>query len=85
MDTNSEKVKEKGVIQMNNVKRCSYEKCNKKLKIISFDCRCGGKFCPEHRYTSKHDCPSLDDKKKSCKQELEKNNPVIGFSKVIKI
>jgi len=85
MDTNSEKVKEKEVIQKNIIKRCSYEKCNKKLKIISFDCRCGGMFCPEHRYTSKHNCPSLEDKKKTCKQELEKNNPVIGFSKVIKI
>ena len=82
MEINPEKGK---VILMNNVKRCTYEKCNKKLKLIAFDCRCGGKFCSEHRYTSKHNCPSLEDKKKSCKQELEKNNPVIGFSKVIKI
>jgi len=66
-------------------KRCSYEKCNKKLKLIYFECKCGGEFCSEHRYTSKHNCSSLIDNKKSCKEEIEKNNPLIVVSKVIRI
>ena len=48
---------------MTKSKRCSHEKCNKKLKLISFDCKCGGCFCSEHRYMSSHNCPSIDDKK----------------------
>ena len=65
--------------------RCSYEKCNKKLKLITFGCKCGGEFCLEHRYTSSHNCPSLNDKQESCKKLLEKNNPAVEFIKVIKI
>ena len=76
MEINPEKGK---AIQMNNVKRCSYEKCNKKLKMISFDCRCGGKFCPEHRYTSKHNCPSLEDKEQSPEKFLAAS-PITGES-----
>jgi predicted nucleic acid binding AN1-type Zn finger protein len=66
-------------------KRCSHEKCNKKLKLIVFDCKCGGSFCSEHRYTSSHNCPTLEDKKKSCREIIKGNNPEINFSKVIKI
>ena len=65
--------------------RCSHEDCRKKLKLISFDCKCGGKFCAKHRYTSIHDCSYLENKKKTCKEELAKNNPIIDFNKVIKI
>jgi len=67
------------------VKRCSYEKCNKKLRLIEFDCKCGGKFCPQHRYTTSHNCPALEDKKKTCKEMLSYNNPAVEFNKVIKI
>ena len=67
------------------IRRCSHEKCNKKLKLISFDCKCGGSFCSEHRYTSSHNCPTLEDKKNRCKEILKENNPEINFSKVIKI
>ena len=66
-------------------KRCSFEKCNKKLKIISFSCQCGGEFCPAHRYTNSHNCSRLEDKKKSCKENIKKNNPIIAHSKVDKI
>ena len=65
--------------------RCSLEGCNKKLKLITFNCNCGGNFCSEHRYTTSHNCPLLEEKKKSCKEMLKDNNPVVGFSKVIKI
>ena len=67
------------------IRRCSQEKCNKKLKLISFDCKCGGSYCSEHRYTSSHNCPTLKDKKNKCREILKVNNPEINFSKVIKI
>ena len=36
--------------------RCSF--CNKKLKLISYSCKCQGQFCAKHRYT--HNYKSLN-------------------------
>ena len=66
-------------------KRCSFEGCNKKLKIISFGCQCGGEFCPTHRYMNAHNCPNIKNKKNTCKEILKENNPEINFNKVVKI
>ena len=63
--------------------RCSF--CNKKLKLISYSCKCQGKFCQKHRYTHTHNCKSLNKKINESKKILENNNPVINHSKVIKI
>ena len=63
--------------------KCSF--CNKKLKLISYTCKCDGQFCDKHRYTHTHDCTSLDKKIQECKEILKNNNPVIEHSKVIKI
>ena len=63
--------------------KCTF--CNKKLKIVSYSCKCSGQFCDKHRYTHTHNCPSLNNKKDECKKILENNNPVINHSKVIKI
>ena len=30
--------------------------CNKKYGLIPFQCKCGGKFCTEHRYSFMHCC-----------------------------
>ena len=42
--------------------RCDF--CNKKYGLIPFECRCGGKFCTEHRYSFMHVCdldyPSIE-------------------------
>ncbi len=59
--------------------------CNKKLKLISYSCKCGGSFCPKHRYTYTHNCPSLNKKKEEYKEILKNDNPVIHHSKVVKI
>ena len=66
-----------------NKERCSF--CNKKLKLISFSCKCEGKFCSEHRYTHSHDCKNIIEKHKESKEILIKNNPLMIHSKVIKI
>ncbi|CAF1074436.1 unnamed protein product [Rotaria sordida] len=36
--------------------RCTWPSCNKKLGLTGFDCRCGGQFCPVHRYANEHNC-----------------------------
>ena len=48
--------------------RCLF--CNKKLKLISYSCKCGGSFCPKHRYTHTHNCPSQDKKIEESKKIL---------------
>ena len=40
--------------------RCSF--CNKKLKLISYSCKCEGQFCEKHRYTHTHNCKNLNKK-----------------------
>lgn len=30
--------------------------CNKKLGIVAFPCKCGGYYCPLHRYDTEHNC-----------------------------
>jgi len=63
--------------------KCSF--CNKKLKLISYSCKCKGQFCAEHRYIHTHNCTSLNKKIEESKKNIENNNPVINHSKVIKI
>ena len=63
--------------------KCSF--CNKKLKIISYSCRCEGQFCDKHRYTHTHDCQSLQKKIDESKELIKNNNPLMIHSKVIKI
>ena len=63
--------------------KCSF--CNKKLKIISYTCKCDGQFCDKHRYTHTHDCKSLQKKIDESKELIKNNNPLMIHSKVIKI
>ncbi|RYQ85739.1 zinc finger A20 and AN1 domain-containing stress-associated protein 1-like [Arachis ipaensis] len=35
-------------------KRC--KRCNKKVGLIGFECRCGDLFCGRHRYPEVHEC-----------------------------
>ena len=63
--------------------KCSL--CNKKLKLISYSCKCEGQFCPKHRYTHAHNCTSLNKKIEESKEIIKNNNPVMIHSKVIKI
>ena len=65
--------------------RCSCEGCKKKLKLIYFDCQCGGKFCITHRYMNSHNCPCIENKKNTHKKIIKENNPEVNFNKVIKI
>lgn len=78
-------MEDKNIKMEDKKKRCSFEGCKKKLKLISFSCQCGGEFCQAHRYTSSHNCPCLQNKKNTCKEFIKDNNPVVSHSKLVKI
>jgi len=63
--------------------RCSWESCNKKLGLTGFDCRCGGHFCPLHRYANEHNCTF--DYKEHGQNEIRKNMPVVQAERVRRI
>ena len=39
--------------------RCSFNGCNKKLKLTDFPCKCKKIFCAKHRTQESHDCEKL--------------------------
>lgn len=60
-------------------KRCNI--CNKKITLLSFNCKCNNVFCALHRFPEEHQCPI--DYKKIGKDEIDKNNPIINPNKVV--
>jgi len=63
--------------------RCTWPSCNKKLGLTGFDCRCGGQFCPLHRYANEHNCTF--DYKEHGQNEIRKNMPVVQAERVRRI
>jgi hypothetical protein len=63
--------------------RCTWPSCNKKLGLTGFDCRCGGQFCPIHRYANEHNCTF--DYKEHGQNEIRKNMPVVQAERVRRI
>lgn len=63
--------------------RCSYDSCKRKVGLTGFDCRCGGLYCWEHRYSDKHDCKF--DYKELGQDQIRKNNPIVVGEKIQKI
>lgn len=37
-------------------KRCDFEGCNCKLDMLTWECKCGKKYCPTHKMSSSHNC-----------------------------
>ena len=70
-------------IKKNKRNKCSF--CNKKLKLITYDCKCGLKFCSECRYPEIHKCININAKITEERKKLENDNPLIDFEKVKKI
>ncbi|XP_022653408.1 AN1-type zinc finger protein 5-like [Varroa jacobsoni] len=69
-------------VDSDNKLKCSH--CNKKTGLAStYDCRCGKKFCSEHRYAELHNC--CFDYKKQGRLELLRNNPIVRAEKLEKI
>lgn len=63
--------------------RCGFKSCKRKVGLTGFDCRCGGLFCWEHRYSDKHDCEF--DYKELGQDQIRKANPIIIGEKIQKI
>lgn len=63
--------------------KCTWPTCNKKLGLTGFDCRCGGQFCPLHRYANEHNCTF--DYKEHGQNEIRKNMPVVQAERVRRI
>ena len=51
--------------------------------FLGVDCRCGGVYCWEHRYSDKHNCEF--DYKEMGQEQIRKNNPVVVGEKIQKI
>jgi hypothetical protein len=69
-------------IPVQKPKRMRCHLCNKKLKMISFTCKCEYNFCINHHNPHTHNC--LYDYKKEREKEIEKNNPKLE-TKLVKI
>ena len=65
------------IILMEKVK-CN--KCNKKIGLISFECKCKGTFCSLHRHIESHNC--IFDFKTEQLEKLIKDNPKIVAQKI---
>lgn len=63
--------------------RCVFEGCKRKVGLTGFDCRCGGLYCWEHRYSDKHNCEF--DYKELGQDQIRKNNPIVVGEKIQKI
>lgn len=59
-------------------KRC--QSCNKRVRLLGFECRCGHVFCGDHRYPEKHSCTF--DYKKMEREVLAVKNPLIKADKL---
>ena len=61
--------------------RC--HKCNRKVGLLGFVCRCGFAFCGEHRYADAHGC--MFDYKAFEREQLRKQNNRVVADKLQKL
>lgn len=61
--------------------RC--QKCNRKVGLLGFSCRCGFAFCGEHRYADAHGC--VFDYKAFEREQLRKQNNRVVADKLQKL
>ncbi len=71
-------VKMTKMIKRNEKNRCG--KCNSRLKLFDFTCKCKIKFCSTHKHPEEHYCDF--NHKKKAREILKSNNPVVVTSKV---
>lgn len=82
--SSSEEANRPGVLKRpRNVTRCSGSGCRKRVGLMGIRCRCGDVFCPEHRYSDRHECSY--DYKAAGREAIAKENPVVRASKLLKV
>ena len=65
--------------------RCNAVDCRKKLRITDIECRCGFKFCSNHRHMNDHQCKFLINEQKKQIEELKQSMNECSFKKIDKI
>ncbi|KAJ4771539.1 Zinc finger A20 and AN1 domain-containing stress-associated protein 6 [Rhynchospora pubera] len=60
--------------------RCAV--CNKKVRLMGFQCRCGNVFCSVHRYSDKHGCNF--NYREAGQDAIVKANPIVKADKIDK-
>lgn len=73
LQNENENVIDDSSIGKNKSSRCLC--CKKKMGLLGFACRCGGKFCSMHRYPEEHSCPF--DYKTTGRVALARENPLV--------
>ncbi|KAL1813834.1 hypothetical protein ACET3Z_023899 [Daucus carota] len=71
-------VSDDGFVAKKKACRCSC--CDKKIGLLGFACRCGGKFCNMHRYPETHMC--FFDYQALGRASLARENPFVGRDKL---
>ena len=66
-----------------NIKICSFEDCNRKIKLSDYACKCTNFYCKFHISPNNHNC-NYDYKKNINKQEII-NNLLCKSNKIQKI
>lgn len=59
------------------------QECNKKIKLMSFSCKCGNKYCMKHMSPIDHNC--VFNFKEEHKKKILKSNPVITPQKIVNL
>ncbi len=77
----NEKIKKEKKSKRPRKNRCHM--CSKKLGLLPFECKCGGSFCPTHRYIEEHQCTF--DWKQEGLDRLKQDNPQVVADKIIRI
>lgn len=65
--------------------RCEHVSCKRKLLITDFPCKCGGRYCIEHRLPEVHMCPSIDKEREKHKKYLQEKLIDAKFNKIEKL
>jgi len=69
-------------VQQTQVDPSKCWQCKRKVGLLGFKCKCNYVFCSQHRYSDTHSCPF--DYKTQARNLLEKQNPVVGPTKLNK-
>ncbi|XP_042220730.1 uncharacterized protein LOC121865414 [Homarus americanus] len=65
-------------------RRPKCEQCSRRIGVATtYECRCGGKFCAQHRYAETHSCTF--DYRTAGRNLIEINNPLVTPNKLPKI
>lgn len=62
--------------------RCNASLCRKKLKLTDVECRCGYKYCSNHRLPHEHECTSIQQERERQQTRLKEQLQNANFSKV---